>query len=69
MQRIYQLILIFSTIALSWLGMMAMHALGHVLGARLTGGSVEQVVLHPLCFSRTGLSHNPAPSTAAVLYE
>ena len=28
--------------------MMAFHELGHVVGALLTGGTVERVVLHPL---------------------
>lgn len=41
--------------------MMIIHELGHVLGACITGGTVEKVILHPLYFSRTDLSHNPHP--------
>jgi hypothetical protein len=41
--------------------MMAVHELGHVLGAKTTGGTVERVVLHPLAISRTDVSPNPRP--------
>src|SRR5262245_50701026 len=41
--------------------MQAVHESGHVLGARLTGGRVARVVLHPLTISRTDLAHNPSP--------
>lgn len=61
MQRLPQFLLILSTLLGSWLGMQAVHELGHILGARLTGGIVEQVVLHPLKLSRTDLSVNPHP--------
>jgi hypothetical protein len=54
-------ILIVSTLLNSWLGMQAIHELGHVGGAWLTGGTVKQVVLHPLTISRTDLGDNPAP--------
>ena len=54
-------ILIAATLLGSWLGMQAVHELGHVSGAWLTGGKVEQVVLHPLTISRTDLSENPVP--------
>jgi hypothetical protein len=57
----HQVILIASTLLGSWLGMQAVHELGHVAGAWLTGGRVEKVVLHPLTISRTDLAHNPAP--------
>jgi hypothetical protein len=50
-----------ATIFASWLGMQAVHEAGHVLGASLTGGQVERVVLHPLTISRTDLSKNPHP--------
>ena len=49
----------------AWLGMQQVHELGHVLGAQLTGGRVERVVLHPLSFSRTDLAHNPRPLVVA----
>jgi len=54
-------LLIASTIGLSWLMMMAVHELGHVLNAWLSGGRVQQVVLHPLAISRTDVSPNPRP--------
>src|SRR4051794_17898188 len=60
-QRLPQVVLILSTLLLSWLGMMSAHELGHVLGAWLTGGGVVRVVLHPLTISRTEVAPNPAP--------
>ena len=39
----------------------AVHELGHVCGAWLTGGRVSQVVLNPLTISRTDLASNPNP--------
>ncbi len=59
--KFHREILIASTILGSWLGMQAVHELGHVLGAWLTGGTVKQVVLHPLTISQTDVSPNPAP--------
>jgi len=41
--------------------MQAVHELGHVLGAWVSGGHVRQVVLHPLTISRTDLADNPHP--------
>jgi hypothetical protein len=61
MHRLHQLILIGSLLPASWLGMQAVHELGHVLGAWLTGGTVARVVLHPLTISRTDLTDNPHP--------
>jgi hypothetical protein len=49
----------------SWLLMQAVHESGHVLGARLGGGTVAQVVLHPLTISRTDLAANPHPLLVA----
>src|ERR1700752_5121078 len=45
--------------------MQAVHEFGHVLGAWLTGGRVERVVLHPLTISRTDLAENPQPLIVA----
>lgn len=56
-----QFVLIGSTLLGSWLGMQALHEFGHVVGAWMTGGTVTQVVLHPLTISRTDLSDNPRP--------
>ena len=52
---------IVSTLALSWLLMMAVHEFGHVLHAWLSGGRVKAVVLHPAAISRTDVSPNPHP--------
>lgn len=41
--------------------MQAVHEMGHVVGAWLTGGQVTQVVLHPLTISRTDVGPNPSP--------
>lgn len=59
--RVWQVLLIASTISLSWLMMMAVHEFGHVMNAWLSGGRVQQVVLHPLAISRTDVSPNPRP--------
>lgn len=61
MKRLHQAILILSTIAISWYGMMVVHELGHVIGAWASGGVVQRVCLHPLHFSETVLSSNPHP--------
>jgi hypothetical protein len=61
MGRLHQTVLIVSTLALSWLGMMAVHESGHVLAAWVTGATVVKVVLHPLTISRTDLADNPHP--------
>jgi hypothetical protein len=41
--------------------MQVVHELGHVIGARLTGGSATHVELHPLAISRTDVDPNPRP--------
>src|SRR5262245_32519309 len=53
-------------VAAAWLGLMAFHELGHVLGAWMSGGQVAGVVLHPLAFSRTDLALNPHPMFVAL---
>ena len=67
MERFHQLLFAVSLLALSWLAMMAVHELGHVVGALVTGGSVERVVLHPLTISRTDVSPNPRPEIVVWL--
>jgi len=59
--RFYQALLLATFLPLCWLWMMAVHELGHVAGAWLTGGTVQRVVLHPLAFSRTDVAPNPQP--------
>jgi hypothetical protein len=64
-KRLHQFLLLGSIIPLSWLGMMIVHEGGHVIAAWATGAGVSKVVLHPLAFSRTDLSHNPRPLLVA----
>ncbi len=61
----HPIILISATLIASWLGMQAVHELGHCVGAWLTGGRVERVVLHPLTISRTDLGENSQPLVVA----
>jgi hypothetical protein len=65
MKRQHQLVLIGSTLAFSWLAMQAVHELGHVVGAMLSGGRVAQVILHPAQISQTRLTDNPHPQFVA----
>lgn len=51
--------------AASWLGMMVVHELGHVIHAWVSGGRISAVVLSPIAFSRTDLSSNPSPMFVA----
>ena len=60
-RRFHQFVLIGTFLPLCWFGMMAMHELGHVATAQVTGGRVTRVVLHPLTISRTDVYPNPAP--------
>jgi len=61
MPRLYQVVLIVSTLGLAWLGMQVVHELGHVLAARASGEEVYRLVLHPLAISRTDASHDKHP--------
>ena len=61
MHRFQQLLFAVSLVALSWFAMMAVHELGHVIGAFVTGGSIRRVVLYPLTISRTDVSPNHHP--------
>lgn len=63
--RVWQIALIVSMLCLSWLGMMAVHELGHVLHAWASGGTVWRVILHPLAISVTYYRHNPHPHFVA----
>ena len=47
--------------------MLAVHELGHVVGAVVTRGNVLRVVLHPLTISRTDVSPSPNPSVVVWL--
>src|SRR5947209_12533057 len=61
MNRIRQVVMVGSFLPFCWLAMMAVHELGHILAAALTGGTVKHVVLHPLAISRTDVEPNPHP--------
>ncbi len=61
MKRQHQFLLIVATLAFSWLAMQAVHELGHVAAACVSGGQVEQVVLYPTTISYTRLGNNPYP--------
>ncbi len=61
MQRVNQLILIGTFVPFCWLAFMLLHELGHIAAAVVSGGSVRQVVLYPLTFSRTDVEPNPHP--------
>jgi hypothetical protein len=43
----------------SWLGMLAVHELGHVVHAMISGGQVQRVVFPLFGFSQTIVSPNP----------
>ncbi len=59
--RFNQLIFAASVVLLSWYGMMAVHELGHVVGAYATGGTVRRVFLEPLAISHTEYGQLPHP--------
>jgi hypothetical protein len=63
--RVGSIVLIIATLVASWLGMQAVHELGHVLAARITRGRVANIALHPLGISRTDLAANPHPLAVA----
>jgi len=61
MRRLLQFILIASTLGFCWLAMQAVHELGHVTAAVVSGGRISKVVLHPATISSTTLSSDPHP--------
>src|SRR5690242_1105479 len=61
MKRQHQVLLIAATLAFSWLAMQAVHELGHVAAAIVSGGRVKAVILHPIMLSYTEYSSNPHP--------
>ncbi|MHC5538353.1 zinc metalloprotease [Singulisphaera rosea] len=65
MKHFHQVLLIVSTVLGSWLGMQAIHELGHVIGTAVSGGHVSGVFLHPFGLSRTEHSSNPRPLVVA----
>ena len=65
MLRFRQFTLIAATLCSSWLGMLALHELGHVLNAWASGGGVTRVDLPLVGFSQTHVSPNPHPQFVA----
>jgi hypothetical protein len=59
--KLRSVVIIAIAVVVAWFGMQAVHEFGHVLAAWVTGGTVQQVVLHPLTISRTDVSPNPHP--------
>jgi hypothetical protein len=57
--RVWQILLIVSMLAGSWQGMLAVHELGHVINAWLSGGTVTKVDLPLIGFSQTHVLPNP----------
>ena len=63
----YRFLLIGTYLPFCWLAVQAVHEMGHIVAALATGGTVSQVVLHPLTISRTDLTENPHPLIVAWL--
>ena len=63
--KLWQWLLICSTILVSWLGMMIVHEAGHATVAMITGGHVQRVVLPVIGFSRTDVFPNSRPLAVA----
>lgn len=61
----HRILFVISVVGLSWLGMLATHECGHIAAAKLTGGNVVRVVLHPTTISRTDVLPNPSPMIVA----
>ncbi len=62
MKRQPQYLFFAATLAFCWLAMQAVHEIGHMSAALLSGGHVVRVILHPATFSYTQLSRNPHPN-------
>ena len=65
MKRQPQIILVAAMLGFSWLAMQAVHELGHVAAAVVSGGRIDRVVLHPATISFTQLAANPHPLLVA----
>jgi len=61
-----QVLLGASTVLFSWNAMMVVHEAGHVAHLWATGGTVDQLVLHPLKISHTVPGENPHPLVVAI---
>ncbi|HEV3344814.1 MAG TPA: M50 family metallopeptidase [Pirellulales bacterium] len=65
MLRPFTCLFIAAAIAAAWLGMTALHELGHVLNAWLSGGRVVGLELPPRGLGHTQVSPNPHPQFVA----
>ena len=65
MPRPFACLFVATAIAASWLAMTALHELGHVLHAWLSGGHVISVELPPHGLGHTRVSPNPHPQFVA----
>jgi hypothetical protein len=63
--NLWRVLLILSTLAVSWLAMQIVHEVGHVIAACSSGGQVVHVELKPWTLSRTDVSPNPSPLLVA----
>jgi hypothetical protein len=61
MRQVTQILAIAVLFYMTWLGMMAVHELGHVLHAQISGASVSRVSLPLVGFSQTFFRFNPHP--------
>lgn len=61
MKQFHKTLFLIALLSNCWLGMQIFHELGHVVGAWITGGTIERVILHPLTISRTDVSPNRNP--------
>ena len=59
--RGYQVLLIATFLPFCWFAFMAVHELGHVMAGLISGGTIANLVLNPLSFSRTDVNPNPHP--------
>ncbi|MFT5303320.1 MAG: hypothetical protein ACI814_004139 [Mariniblastus sp.] len=66
-ESVYKSIFVVLLLAFCWLAMMAVHEFGHIIGAILSGSTIEQVVLSPLTISRTDVRPNNAPTLVVWL--
>jgi hypothetical protein len=64
-ERTFQVLLIASFVAFSWLGFMVVHEFGHVIAGALSGATLSRIVLHPLQISWSMFAPNPHPQFVA----
>lgn len=65
MERFFQVLLIGTFIAFSWLSFMIVHECGHIIAAAMSGGTISEVFLHPAGISWSRFVPNPHPQFVA----